>query len=69
MVLHSGPEERLFASISTPGRQEDCVLDGSRAVAVYGYALWPLQRSTDVRAVIGDRLKVPHVSCTWKTLS
>jgi hypothetical protein len=40
MILHSGPEVRLLAAGSASGRQgEDCVFDGSRAMAVQSFPL------------------------------
>jgi hypothetical protein len=62
IVLHSGPEEWLLAGGSASGQQgEDWVLDGSRAIAVHSYALWPLQCSSDVLEVNRDRPKRPHL--------
>jgi hypothetical protein len=61
IILHSGPEERLLADGSASGQQwEDCVLGGLRTIAIHGHALWPLQCSSDVGAINGDRLKRPH---------
>jgi hypothetical protein len=56
MVLHSGPVEPLLAGGSEFELGEDCILDRPRAVAVSGHALWPLQHSSNVWAVNGDRL-------------
>jgi hypothetical protein len=61
MVLHSRPEEWLLANGSTPGPQEDCILDRSRAIAVHSHVLWPLQCTSDIWENNGDSLKNPHL--------
>jgi hypothetical protein len=46
---------------TTTGPREGCVLDRSRAMTLHHHALWPLQCSSDVSEVTGDRLKRPHL--------
>lgn len=62
IVLHSGPEEQIVAGGSASWQQgEDCILDGSRGMAVHTNFLWPLQCSSGIWEVNGDRLKRPHL--------
>jgi hypothetical protein len=62
MVLHSGPEERLMAG-GSPSRWhgEDCLLNGSRVMAIHSHVLWPLKCLSDVWVVNGNRVKRPHL--------
>jgi hypothetical protein len=50
-----------WPSGSTPGRQEDCVLDGSRSMALHSHVLWFPQRSSDRWEVTGDRFMSPYL--------
>jgi hypothetical protein len=62
LVFHSRSEKRLLASRFTPGWQgENSVFDRSRIMAVHSNALWPLQRSGDIREVSGDSPARSHV--------
>jgi hypothetical protein len=55
-------------------QEEDCVLNGPRAIAVHSHALWPLKCSSDILEVNRDHLKRPHLwiisrvpgcDCNW----
>lgn len=61
MVLHCGYEEQLLASGSASGQGEDGILHGSRAMALHGHALWPLQSFSDIWAVNGNNFDSPHL--------